>query len=117
MNVDVGITLLQPSQTRSFLDHGDDVRNVCTGPANAFNNGFVLIECPDLVDTLKTAHSDDEDLTIRSGRHARVDFVKACIEVAERSYAFAPLGKVAQELVAKGGFEAVVRDQIAKLDG
>jgi homoaconitate hydratase len=84
---------------------------------NAFNNGFVLLECPDLVETLKVAHANDPALTIRSGRRARVDFVKARIDVAGSSYSFAALGKVAQELVAKGGFEAVVRNQIAKLEG
>ena len=32
-----------------------------------------------------------------------------------RTYTFSPLGTVAQELVVKGGFEAVIRDQLAKL--
>lgn len=82
---------------------------------NAFNNGFIVIECPELVEDLKKAFAKIEDPTIRSGRRAVVDFVNARIEYEGKSYSFAPLGEVAQELVVKGGFEAVIRDQIAEL--
>jgi hypothetical protein len=72
-----------------------------------------VIECPKLVDELKAAHRDSTALTIRTGELAKVDFVRAQIECAGRQYSFAPLGEVAQELIVKGGFEAVIRDQIA----
>jgi homoaconitate hydratase len=84
---------------------------------NAFNNGYVLIECPDLVEELRRANANDPALTIRTGRQARVDFVNARIECAGGAFPFAPLGKVAQELVAQGGFEEVIRAQIARMDG
>ena len=83
---------------------------------NAFNNGYVVLECPELVDQLREAHAGAGELTIRTGRSAVVDFTQATITVAGgSSYPFAPLGKVAQELIVKGGFEALLREQIEKL--
>lgn len=80
---------------------------------NAFNNGFIVIECPKLVDELKRAHADDDALTIRTGRRARVDFTCARIECVGKSYPFAPLGEVAQELIVNGGFEELIRKQLS----
>ena len=79
---------------------------------NAFNNGYICIECPGLVDALKAAHADNQSLTIRTGWRGVVDFEKACVTCGGRSHGFAPLGDVAQELIVKGGFEAVIRDQL-----
>ncbi|MFQ5599812.1 MAG: aconitase family protein, partial [Candidatus Krumholzibacteriia bacterium] len=84
---------------------------------NAFNNGYILVECSELVEELQAAHAGGGALTIRTGRRARVDFEKARLECNGKTYGFAPLGSVAQELVAKGGFEAVIREQIANLGG
>jgi homoaconitate hydratase len=87
---------------------------------NAFNNGFVCLECPQLVNDLKAAFKDDPARTIRTGWKAVIDFTKSAIEIRARSasegkrYTFPPLGPVAQELVIKGGFEAVIRDQLSK---
>jgi homoaconitate hydratase len=83
---------------------------------NAFNNGYIVIECPALVEDLKVAYEKAPAPTIRTGRRARVDFTRGCIESAEKTYTFSPLGEVAQELVVKGGFEAVIRDQLAKME-
>jgi homoaconitate hydratase len=113
---------------------------------NAFNNGYVCIECPELVDKLKAAFAEDAagkrptpPLTIRTGRRVVVDFTKSEIVVSDeaterrsdeghvaaaprggrggkkesRAYSFAPLGEVAQELIVQGGFEAVIRGQLA----
>jgi homoaconitate hydratase len=79
---------------------------------NAFNNGYVCIECPELVDELRRTHGGDK-LTIRTGSAAVVDFTKSTIACQGKAYSFSPLGNVAQELVVKGGFEAVIRDQLA----
>ena len=81
---------------------------------NAFNNGYVVIECPELVDELKAAHAGDKNPTIRTGRGARVDFKTGQIECDSKTYKFAPLGEVAQELVVKGGFEALIREQMGE---
>ncbi len=117
---------------------------------NAFNNGYICIECPALVDELQAAFKNDGALTIRTAWRATVDFTQSRITVAcgpragqdeepqasacaaartdepsrdgesprglksaARQYAFAPLGEIAQELIVKNGFEAVIRDQLA----
>jgi len=82
---------------------------------NAFNNGYIVIECPDLVDDLRTENAGTEALTVRTGRRAIVDFTRGQTVTEDKAYAFAPLGDVAQELVVKGGFEAVIRDQLAAM--
>ena len=79
---------------------------------NAFNNGYICIECAELVDDLKTAHADDDALTIRTGSNVSVDFTRARIEYNGKTYVFSPLGEVAQELIAGGGFEAVIRKKL-----
>ena len=79
---------------------------------NAFNNGYICIECPALVDELKSAHANDSALTIRTESVATIDFSVSRIDSSGRQYAFSPLGESAQELVIKGGFEAVIREQL-----
>ncbi|MGD2110764.1 MAG: homoaconitase, partial [Phycisphaerae bacterium] len=82
---------------------------------NAFNNGYIVIECPGLVDDIRTTHSSADALTIRTGWQARVDFTAGRIQYNGNTHTFAPLGRVAQELVVKGGFEEVIRDQLAAM--
>jgi 3-isopropylmalate dehydratase small subunit len=123
---------------------------------NAFNNGYICIECPELVNDLRAAFKNRQTPTIRTGWQATVDFTRSEIAIRARSvsdgagvgiegsrdqgiedvasarrgrrregegeapaeprtYCFSPLGTVAQELVIKGGFEAVIRDQLAQL--
>jgi homoaconitate hydratase len=84
---------------------------------NAFNNGYICIECPALVDGVRDAMKAQKAPTIRTGWRARVDFTasKLTVDMAgggTQSFGFSPLGEVAQELVVKGGFEAVIRDQL-----
>jgi homoaconitate hydratase len=81
---------------------------------NAFNNGFIVIECPELVDELRSAHKADDALTIRTGRKASIDFTGSRIQFDGKLYSFAPLGEVAQELVVKGGFEALIREELSE---
>jgi homoaconitate hydratase len=76
---------------------------------NAFNNGYIVVECPELVEDLKNAHAGKKALTIRTGIRVAVDFVQARIDTKDGSYGFAPLGTVAQELVTGGGMEALIR--------
>ncbi|MCO6438427.1 MAG: homoaconitase [Phycisphaerae bacterium] len=84
---------------------------------NAFNNGYVVIECPQLVEDLKKAFATNKALTIRTSWSAKVDFQASRLEIANsdganNTYSFSPLGEVAQELVVQGGFEEVIRRQI-----
>ena len=82
---------------------------------NAFNNGFIVVECPKLIDELAAAFASNTAPTIRTGRRAVVDFVQAEIVCDGKAYPFAPLGEIAQELIVKGGFEAVIRGQLAEM--
>jgi homoaconitate hydratase len=81
---------------------------------NAFNNAYIVIECPRLVADLRARYAGDNRPTIRTDLIARIDFESGRIIVGETSYAFAPLRDVAQELVALGGFEAVLRHKLGR---
>jgi homoaconitate hydratase len=85
---------------------------------NAFNNGYICIECPELVEDLRAAFTDRDAATLRTDWQVAVSFGEASLQVnaadaGERVYASAPLGTVAQELIVKGGFEAVIAAQLA----
>jgi homoaconitate hydratase len=82
---------------------------------NAFNNGYVVIECPELVDDLRKAHSGSSALTVRTGALAEIDFVNSTICANGKRYAFSALGGVAQELVVMGGFEPVIASRLEKM--
>ena len=80
---------------------------------NALNNGFLLVDCPDLVKWLRERLGPGEP-TRRTGLRARLDFESGRLEVAGPgvqgvSFAFPPLGPAAQELIVAGGLEARVR--------
>lgn len=79
---------------------------------NAFNNGFLCLECPGLVDHLAEAFSDSEQLTIQ-GPEIEVDFTQSVVRADGQTFAFPPLSSVAQELVVAGGAEAAVQNQLA----
>ena len=84
---------------------------------NAFNNGFVCIECPELVDDLRAGLPPDVPPTVRTRHTATIDFANATIGVhapedADKTYRFSPLGRVAQELIVKGGFEALIKERL-----
>ena len=79
---------------------------------NAFNNGFVVFECPELVDDLRVSLRDriaGGELTIPTEDEATVRFETGDIAVGPKTYPFAPLGKVPQEMIAAGGTEALIR--------
>ena len=78
---------------------------------NAFNNGFICIDCPALTDALQESLGDAERTIL--GPLVEVDFEASVVRLEGREFNFDPLGPVAQELVAKGGSEAVVRGQLA----
>ena len=82
---------------------------------NAFNNGYIVIECPALVEDLRLRFAGEKALTIRTGRRARVGFGQSRIECGDRTYSFSPLGEVAQELIVQGGFESLIRRQLAAM--
>lgn len=79
---------------------------------NAFNNGYIVVECPMVVGELRERFAGRDEPTIRTGLKARVDFESSEITVEGKAYAFSPLREVAQELVALGGFEALLRQRL-----
>ncbi|HEX2916681.1 MAG TPA: homoaconitase [Chloroflexia bacterium] len=79
---------------------------------NAFNNGYIVLECPALVERLKREFASESAPTIRTGIQAEVDFEKSEIRAGGETYSFSPLGKVAQQLVILGGFENLIQEQI-----
>jgi homoaconitate hydratase len=78
---------------------------------NAFNNGFICIECPGLVREIECALAQDVKSgapTIIAGDTVEVDFTRGVISWRGHIHRFPPLGTVPQSLVAAGGIEAQV---------
>ncbi len=78
---------------------------------NALNNGFLVLEAPELVKDLKSQFGSNK-LTVRTGIHARLDFAKAELTADGKTYAPTPVGEAAQELILAGGLEAWTRERI-----
>ena len=78
---------------------------------NAINNGFLILEAPDLVTELKTRFGTDQ-LTLRTSLSATVDFVRSLVMVKGEHYPFNPVGPIAQEIILAGGLEAWVIPRI-----
>lgn len=78
---------------------------------NALNNGFLVIELPQLVDDLK-AEFGSSKLTVSTKRNAIINFEKANLNYNGKVYSFIPIGKAAQELVIKGGLENWIKNNI-----
>jgi homoaconitate hydratase len=78
---------------------------------NAFNNGFLCIETPELVKRLCAKFSDAvarKEKTIIPGDEVEVDFSASTIRYAGESFVFTALGSVPQSLVIAGGVENLV---------
>jgi homoaconitate hydratase len=78
---------------------------------NAFNNGFIVFECPGLVAHLRQRHEQDEALTITLDE-AVIDYRASVIRLDTGQFSFAPLSAVAQELILAGGAEALARGRL-----
>jgi homoaconitate hydratase len=82
---------------------------------NAYNNGFVCIECPELVSHLKELFETDVSaggLTLIPGDTLSVDFSRGTLNFRDRTFSFPPLGTVPQSLVIAGGSENLVRRKL-----
>jgi homoaconitate hydratase len=74
---------------------------------NAFNNGFVVFECPELVKHLRAIpRLRDAPTTVAS--EITIDYGKSILTIDEKSFAFSPLSPAAQELIVAGGAENLV---------
>jgi homoaconitate hydratase len=78
---------------------------------NALNNGFLVIEIPELVEDLKVFYGAKE-LTVNTGQEITLDFSASKASFNGRTYAFDPVGKPAQELIIMGGLESWVKKNI-----
>ena len=83
---------------------------------NAFNNGFVCIDCPDLVSMLKKKYNasiQNGDTTLIPGESLDIDFAHGLVLSGDARFQFKPLGTVPQSLVIAGGIENLVRKKLS----
>ncbi len=82
---------------------------------NAYNNGFVILECPALTDALAARFAGEAAAGTRTipGPEIEVDFAGGRITMEGKAFRFAALSPTAQELVVAGGSENVVRTRLA----
>ena len=77
---------------------------------NAFNNGFLCIECPGLTDHLTETLTGNKPT--RVGPTVEIDFEASVVRVDGKTFSFPPLSPTAQALVVAGGAEAVAQAQL-----
>jgi homoaconitate hydratase len=77
---------------------------------NAFNNGFVVFECPELVTHLRDTLTDRAPTTV--GPEITIDYAKSILSVDGKSFPFPPLSPAAQELIVAGGAEKLVASRL-----
>ena len=77
---------------------------------NAFNNGFVVFECPELVTYLRDTLPDRAATTV--GPEITIDYAKSILSVDGKSFPFPSLSPAAQELIVAGGAEKLVASRL-----
>ncbi len=78
---------------------------------NAINNGFLVIEAPELVNDLR-ARFGDKALTVKTGMQAEINFKTAQLTVDGKTYTIAAIGAAAQEIIIEGGLENWVKSRL-----
>jgi len=78
---------------------------------NALNNGFLVIEIPEIVNDLKEKFGM-ENLTVQTSSKAVIDYKKSELLFGNKTYKFNPVGTAAQELVLTGGLENWVKQNL-----
>ena len=73
---------------------------------NAFNNGFVVFECPEFVAHLRATLANKSLTTV--GPEITIDYRTSTISAAGKTFTFPPLSPAAQELIVAGGAENLV---------
>jgi homoaconitate hydratase len=79
---------------------------------NAINNGFLAIECPQLVTDLKKMFGSSKKNTIKTEIVATVDFVNSKLIADDKIYTISPVGVPAQELIVPGGLENWIKKNL-----
>jgi len=78
---------------------------------NALNNGFLVIEAPELIRDLKKEFGETI-LTVRTGAQVTINFQLSEISTGDHSYRIDPVGTAAQELIVSAGLENWVKGQL-----
>jgi homoaconitate hydratase len=77
---------------------------------NAFNNGFVVFECPELVRYLRATLTNRTPTTVAP--KIDIDYAKSTLTIDGKSFPFPPLSPAAQELIVAGGAENLVASRL-----
>jgi len=78
---------------------------------NAINNGFLVIECGELINDLKNKFRK-EKLTVQTNKKVKIDFKNSLITFDGKAYTIDTVGEAAQELIIAGGLEEWVKKNI-----
>jgi homoaconitate hydratase len=84
---------------------------------NAFNNGYLCIECPALVHRLKREFESqvaDKQRTIIPGDEIEIDFASCTLRYRDHAYTFPAMGTVPQSLVIAGGIENLIARRLKR---
>ncbi|UCG52082.1 MAG: homoaconitase [Candidatus Latescibacterota bacterium] len=82
---------------------------------NAYNNGFVCIDCSELVTRLREQLKEQIEAgspTIIPGDLLDIDFANGTVTHRGKVFRISPLGSVPQSLVVEGGIENLVRKRL-----
>ena len=82
---------------------------------NAYNNGFLCVEVPELVKRLREQFAKEiaeKEKTIIPGEEIDIDFTSGIIHWRGEKFAFPPLGSVPQSLVIAQGVENLVAKRL-----
>src|ERR1700758_3568756 len=79
---------------------------------NAFNNGFVVFECPELVTHLRATLKNRAATTVAPD--ITIDYSKSVLTTGGKSFRFPPLSPAAQELIVAGGAERLVASRLQR---
>ncbi len=79
---------------------------------NAYNNGFLCVEVPELVKKLREQFAGSAEKTIIPGDEIEVDFTSGMIGWRGEKFAFPALGSVPQSLVIAQGVENLVAKRL-----
>src|SRR5439155_21601916 len=77
---------------------------------NAFNNGFVVFACPELVTHLRATLQNRTPTTVAS--KIDIDYAKSVLTTDGKSCACPPLSPAAQELIVAGGAKSLVASRL-----
>jgi len=82
---------------------------------NAYNNGFLCIEVPELVKHLReqlAGEIQQKEKTIIPGARIEISFMSSAVTWGDKKFSFPALGTVPQSLVIAGGAENVVMEKL-----